>query len=103
MEVNRGRTRADIRAIIFAGERIHGILPQKAFLRGKLDRLARGFVECELIEPNGAIHIKKDAAGVLTDRLRLVFCNSMFCSMIFIADSAIVPFFSCSRESRIAL
>ena len=43
MKMNRRRARAAVRAVILAGNRIHGVLPEITFFRRQLHRLARRF------------------------------------------------------------
>ena len=68
-----GRARTAIRAVVFASERIHGVLPEKTFFRRQLHCFARGFGKGDLVKPDGTIHIEQNAAGVLANRLRLGF------------------------------
>ena len=72
VEVEGGRAGPDVGAVVLAGDRVHGVLPQEPLLRGQLHGLARGLLEAELVVADGAIHIENDAAGVLADGLRLV-------------------------------
>ena len=73
MKMKRRRTRPAIRAVVLAGERIHGILAEKTFFRRQLHRFARRFGKRDLVKADRTIHIKQNAAGVLADRLRLGF------------------------------
>ena len=73
MKMKRGRARPAIRAVIFSGQRVHGILPQITFFRCQLHGFACGFSEVDLVEADRTIHIKQNAAGVLANRLRLGF------------------------------
>ena len=73
VEMNRRRARTAIRPVVLARERIHGILPEITLLGGQLHRFARCFGKSDLIKPDGTIHVKQNAAGILADRLRLLF------------------------------
>ena len=72
MKMKRRRARPDVRAVVLAGERIHGVLAEIAFLRGQRHGFASGFGERDLVEANRAIHVKQNAPRVLADGLRLV-------------------------------
>ena len=73
MKMKRRRARPDVRAIIFAGERIHGILAEITFLRRQRHGFARRLGERHLIVADRHVHKKQNAAGVLADGLRLGF------------------------------
>ena len=73
MKMKRGRARPDVRAVVLAGERIHGVLAEITFLRRERHGVARGLGEGDLVEADGAIHVKQNAPRVLADRLGLVF------------------------------
>ena len=73
MKMKRGRARPDVRAVILAGERIHGVLAQITLLRRQLHGFLRRFLKRDLVEADRAIHVEQNAAGVLADRLRLLF------------------------------
>src|ERR1700754_130994 len=72
MKMKRGRARADVCAVIDAGERVHGVLPEKTFLRCKCYSLPCRLCKSELIESDRAIYVKQDASGILADGLRLL-------------------------------
>ena len=73
MKMKRRRARPAVRAVVLAGERIHGILAEKTFLRRELHGFARRFGKRDLVEADRAIHVKQNAAGVLANGLRFVF------------------------------
>ena len=73
MKVKGGRARAAVRAVILAGKRIHGVLAEITFLGRGLHRFARSLGERDLVVTNRHIHVKQNAASVLTDGLRFVF------------------------------
>src|SRR5438552_8392668 len=75
MKMNCRGTWPDIGAIVYAGNRVDGVLPQKPFFCGESDGFAEGLFEFDFIETDGAIDVKNDAAGILADRLRLLFCQ----------------------------
>ena len=71
MECRRARTA--VRAVVLARQRIHGILPQITFLRGQLHGFAPDLGERDLVGADRTVHIKQNAAGILTDGLRFIF------------------------------
>ena len=72
MNMDGGRTRTDIGAIVHTGQGIDGILPQVTLSGGGGDRRPTGLFERQWVETDGSIHVKDDASGILTNRLRLL-------------------------------
>jgi len=70
---NDGGAWTDVCAVVHAGERIDGILPEVSFLGRLFHGDAGVFFKSNLIEGDGAIDVKDDAAGILADRLRFAF------------------------------
>ena len=73
MEMNGRRAGADVGAVVFAGEGIDGIVAEITFLGGLRDGRARGFGKGHLVVAHRTVHIEQHAAGVLAERLRLLF------------------------------
>ena len=73
MEMESGRAGTDIRAIVLAGERVYRVLAEVSLGGGGPDGGAGGFSEGDLVEVYGALDVKEDATGILTEGLRLAF------------------------------
>ena len=71
VKVEGRRAGTDVRAVVFAGDGVHGILAEEAFFGGQLDGVAGGVGKGELVETDGTVHEEKDAAGVLANGLGL--------------------------------
>ena len=103
MKMKRRCARPDVRAVVLAGERIHGVLAEITFLRRQRHGVARGLGERDLVEADRAIHVKQNAARVLADGLRLVFRQrDVLVNDLDARSPRCVPFFSFSSDVRMA-
>jgi hypothetical protein len=73
MKMKRRCARTHVRAVVFSGERIHGVLAEVTLLGRERHGFARGLGERDLVVTHRHIYIKQNASRVLTDGLRLVF------------------------------
>ena len=67
------RTGPHVCAIILAGDGVHRVLAEITLLRGRRHGLPGRFLKRDLVETDGAIYVKDDAAGILADGLGFLF------------------------------
>src|SRR6266567_2146460 len=73
VKMERWRARTDIRAVVDAAERVHRVLAQVTEFGGLLHRHTGRVLKGDLVHAHRSVHVKQNAAGVLANRLRLLF------------------------------
>ncbi len=73
LEMESGSAGTDVRAIVLAGERVDRVLAEVSLGGGGSNGGSGGFSEGDLVEIYGALNVKEDATGILTEGLRLAF------------------------------